>query len=45
MTREEIEKKMDELTRKYFETRDPQIREEIYKLSLELEKIEKEQDG
>jgi hypothetical protein len=28
MTREEIEKKMDELARKYVETHDPEIREE-----------------
>jgi hypothetical protein len=41
MTREEIEKRMDELTRKYVETHDPEIREEIYRLGRELEKMEK----
>jgi hypothetical protein len=41
MTREEIEKRMDELARKYVEKRDPQIIEELYKLRLKLEKIEK----
>ena len=35
---EEIEHKMDELARKYVETRDPKIREEIYRLGRELEK-------
>jgi hypothetical protein len=40
MAREEIEQKMDELTRKYTETRDPKIREEIYRLGRELEKLE-----
>ena len=41
MTREEIEKRMDELARKYVEKRDPQIIEELYNLRLKLEKIEK----
>jgi hypothetical protein len=41
MAREEIEEKMDELARKYTETRDPEIREEIYRLGRELEKMEK----
>ena len=41
MTREEIQKRMDELARKYVETRDPEIREEIYRLGLDLEKMEK----
>ena len=40
MTRQEIEQKMDELARKYTETRDPEIREEIYRLGRELEKLE-----
>ena len=30
MTREEIEQKMDELARKYADTHDPEIPEEIY---------------
>jgi FKBP-type peptidyl-prolyl cis-trans isomerase (trigger factor) len=41
MTREEIEQKMDELARKYTETRAPKIREEIYRLDRELETMEK----
>jgi hypothetical protein len=41
MTREEIEKRMDELARKYVETRDKEIPQELYRLSRELEKIEK----
>ena len=41
MAREGIEQKMDELARKYTETRDPEIREEIYRLGRELEKMEK----
>jgi hypothetical protein len=41
MTREEIERKMDELARKYVEPRDPEMREEIYRLGLELEKMRK----
>ncbi len=40
MAREEIEQKMEELARKYVETRDPKIREEIYRLGRELEKLE-----
>ena len=38
---DEIEQRMDELARKYVETRDPEIREEIHRLSRELEKMEK----
>ena len=38
MTREEIEKQMDELARKYAETHDKEIIEELYELTLELEK-------
>ena len=41
MSREEIEQKMDELARKYVETHEPEIREEIYRLGRELEKMEK----
>ena len=37
-SREEREKRMDELTRKYVEIRDPEIREELYRLGRELEK-------
>ena len=32
---------MDELARKYVEAHDPAIREEIYRLGLDLEKTEK----
>jgi hypothetical protein len=41
MTREEIEKRMDKLARKYVETRDHEIIEELYKLRLELNRVEK----
>jgi hypothetical protein len=40
MTPEEIEQKMDELAREYHETRDPEIREEIYRLALLLKELE-----
>ena len=42
MTREEIERRMDELARKYIETRDHEIIEELYKLRLELKRLGKE---
>jgi hypothetical protein len=32
-TREQIQRKIDELTRNYAETRDPEIRKEIYELA------------
>jgi hypothetical protein len=41
MTREEIEKQMDELARKYVETHDRKIVDELYELARELEKMEK----
>jgi hypothetical protein len=41
MTREEIEKRMDELARKYVETRDRNITEELNRLSRQLQKLEK----
>ena len=41
MTREEIEQRMDELARKYVETHDHKIPQELYRLARELEKIEK----
>jgi hypothetical protein len=41
VTRQEIEQRMDELARKYVETHDKKIIEELYQLALELEKIEK----
>jgi hypothetical protein len=39
MTREEIERRMDELAREYVETHDQKIIEELYKLALELGKM------
>jgi hypothetical protein len=42
MTREEIGRRMDELARKYVETHDQKIIEELYKLALELRKMLKE---
>ncbi len=42
MTREQIEERMTELTRKYLEAHDPEIPYELYKLARELENIEKE---
>ena len=44
MTREEIAKRMDELARKFVETHDPEIIEELYKLRLELERLNKQSD-
>jgi hypothetical protein len=41
MTRQEIQQKMDELARKYVETRDKEIPQELYQMARELEKIEK----
>ena len=41
VTRQEIEQKMDELAREYHDTHDPEIREQIYELGRELEKVEK----
>jgi len=40
MTREEIEKRMDALARKYVETHDKKIIEELYELARELRKLE-----
>jgi hypothetical protein len=45
MTREEIERRMDELARKYVETHNPEIPEELHRLRRllgELEKLEKQ---
>jgi ferritin-like protein len=42
MTREEIERRMDELAREYVETHDQKIIEELYKLALELGRMLKE---
>jgi len=41
LTPEEIEKRMDELARKYVETRDRNIIEELNRLSRQLQELEK----
>ena len=41
ITREEIEKRMDQLARKYVETHDPELTKELYQLAVELEKMKK----
>jgi hypothetical protein len=42
MTRKkEIQKRMDELSREYRETRDEKIIDELYKLARELQKLRK----
>jgi FKBP-type peptidyl-prolyl cis-trans isomerase (trigger factor) len=41
VTREEIEKRMDELARKYVETRDSHIIEKLNRLSRQLQELEK----
>jgi FKBP-type peptidyl-prolyl cis-trans isomerase (trigger factor) len=40
-TRQELEERMDELARKYVETDEKEIVEELYRLARELEKMEK----
>jgi hypothetical protein len=45
MTREEIEKRMDELARKYTQTHDPKIPLKLYELARELEKMEKKSEA
>jgi histone H3/H4 len=42
LTREQIEKRIDELARKYVETHDKEIIEELYELACELGKMLKE---
>jgi uncharacterized protein Yka (UPF0111/DUF47 family) len=44
LSREEIKKRMDELARKYVETNDPEIIEELSKLVRELEKLNEQSD-
>ena len=41
MTRQQIKRRLDELTRKYVETHDKEIVQELYQLARELEKMEK----
>jgi len=40
VTRQEIEKKMDELAREYHDTHDPEIPEEIYRLARQLKELD-----
>ena len=42
MTREEILERMDELASEYVETHNPEIPQELYRLSRELEKMMEE---
>ena len=42
MTREEINKRLDELAREYVATHNHEIVEELYRLARELEKMDKE---
>jgi hypothetical protein len=42
MTREELKTRLDDLARKYVETQNPEVAEELYQLARELEKIENE---
>jgi hypothetical protein len=44
MTCEEIEERMDELGRKFAETRDKKIIKELYELALALEKMRSSDD-
>lgn len=41
MTRQEIQDRMDDLARKYVETRDRELVEKLYELARELDKLEK----
>jgi hypothetical protein len=41
VTREEIERRMDELARKYVETHDREIIEELNRLGRQLQELEK----
>jgi FKBP-type peptidyl-prolyl cis-trans isomerase (trigger factor) len=39
MTRQEIEQRMDELAREYYDTHDPEIQEEIFELARQLKEM------
>ena len=41
ITREEIERRMNELARKYVDTHDPELTKELYELAIELERMKK----
>ena len=43
--REEIVKNLDELTARYVETHDPEVREQIYRSIRKLEKLGKQSDS
>jgi len=45
MTREEIDKRLLELARRYIETHDPEVMKEIYELADELQRTEKESES
>src|SRR5262245_58421806 len=44
MTREEIEQKMDELSRRYVESHEDEILKQLYFLAPELEQVDKQSD-
>jgi uncharacterized protein YcbK (DUF882 family) len=44
VTRQEIEQKMDELARKYVETHDQKIIDELYELVWQLQEMEKKKE-
>ena len=41
ITREEIERRMNELARKYVDTHDPELIKELYESAIELERMKK----
>ena len=43
--RKEIQEWMDELTRRFAATHDPELREELYKLTKQLEELDKMEKG
>jgi hypothetical protein len=45
ITREEIERRMNELARKYVDTHDPELTKELYELAGELERMKKRVKG
>jgi hypothetical protein len=44
MTREEVEQEMNELAGNYVETHNHEVIKQLYTLSLELEKLDKQSD-
>ena len=45
MTREEMDKRLLELARRYVETHDPEVMKEIYELADELQRVEKKMES